>query len=417
MNGFAYKNESKMQWWICLFISIMCAINMIPYLSRNASLILQFFILVVVPLVNYRNFSLLNKKEKNIFYLILIYIGVESFYKFLDISTASIDYYFTTIKFFWLYVIFRITKNSISLKEDVFLVFVIIASCFYTIITNIKYAGLNEHYIAMFLSDPTSNAANTAYATGVMLLGGLSIIIFLSSIRKAIRIPCLAFFIFCFYYLIFIAERGTTFLLALFMVFLIFLNLRENNQSRGLIMYSSFIVIFTVFYTGFLSSILELLSSILPDRLSVRMEAINNVINGSSVSEAGSSISSRQEVILQSLRTFFGSTKAFFFGVGDVRINNDTVGNHSQWIDSFARYGIFTGSLLLYIVRGIFNVWKKDYVSRSFFYRGFCVLFTVFVLRGIIGNVLVPSIGTVLFIVIPCVYRIMNRYNYEILDL
>lgn len=405
----------KLPWYECILIAIMLVVNMVPYLSRNMSLIIQFIILIYIPSVNYKYFINLEENEKKTMYFIFLYICIGLLYRLLGISSASLDNYFTSIKFFWLFIVFLLTKNLTSVGQIKFFLITILFSYIYTIYTNYRYSIVNDHYITMFLNDPNSNAANTGFASCSLLFSGIFVTSFFSSKSKTIKLSCISLLIISYYYLIFIAERGTTFILALMMFVVMFFNRNiEKNNSRLYLTYIILAITLVLFFTGLLSILLELISGLLPERIGLRMLALSSLFSGTSITEVGYSVTGRYELMLRSINTFIGSFSNFIFGVGDDRPLNIRVGCHSEWIDTFARYGIFGGTILLYTIGNIFSSIRSVIIrdkSLLFFYD---IIFLFFFIRGILGNVLQPSIGTVMFFALPCTYRILysNKLSF-----
>ena len=108
-----------------------------------------------------------------------------------------------------------------------------------------------------------------------------------------------------------------------------------------------------------------------------------------------------------SVKTFFGSFSHFFLGVGHRISDNTLVGNHSQFVDEFARFGLFGGLLSTFTIIRLLKEIRimADLKPNSVARRHITVLLLVVVMRIFIGSVFDSSVGIVLFVLVPLVFR------------
>ena len=398
------SNSKGVSWAYVICVCVMIVFALIPFLSRNGSLALQFVSMVLAPLLVAKSYLSINNSERSTLILLALYISIETLYKLIGISTATVDYYFTTVKFFWFYVIFFHLKEMLTFRQRLVIIIVSLMCFIYTTITNDVYAKTYDHYISMYQRVSDSNAANTSYSSMTMLLAGCFYAKLFDQSNKLLKILYLAGIILCGYYMIFIAERGAAFFLSLTLLFLITINVKELRVSRIVSISTLLILLFLFIEIGGINVIVVNLSQVLPDRLVERLLWADNVINtGQVISESGT-LSSRFNLTLVSLKTFFSSVDNFVLGVGDHRDSLEVIGNHNQWIDAFARYGIFGGILLSLVIYKIFDNEKKYYLDSNYHKRIFSCIFFIFYIRGFLGNVIHPSIGVVLFIIMPILF-------------
>ena len=123
------------------------------------------------------------------------------------------------------------------------------------------------------------------------------------------------------------------------------------------------------------------------------------------------SINSRMDLWLVSLRTWTNSIPSFIFGIGD-HVRNDTIsteasgiGNHSDFFDILAKYGIIGGVILYNILKNLF-VYTKGQVTRKQYLK-VLVFFCLILVFGFTKKIVLPSISIMLFIFFPlCIYYI-----------
>lgn len=398
------NKHNRVPWLYIVCICIMIIYAMVPYLSRNGSLAVQFAAMFLAPVLVINSYFRINSNERSILFLIILYLLIETIYKLFGISSASIDFYFTTVKFFWFYISFFPVKKYLSYSQKIVII-IVSGICFsYTLLTNITYSQTYDHYISMYQRVSESNAANTAYTSMTMLIVGCLYSKLFDIKNIALKIVCLVGVVFGGYYLIFIAERGIAFLLTIMLLILITINVKSITNGRIIIISFAFVVFFFFVELGGLSLVLNALSGLLPERLAQRVLWIDNVLNGGSTMTSSGTLSSRLNLSLVSIRTFFSNLGNFFLGVGDHRNSYDLIGNHCQWIDVFARYGILCGILLNLLMYRLFKSERGYYQINDYNYRMYSCLFLVFYLRGLLGNVIAPAIGAALFVIIPAIY-------------
>ncbi len=345
--------------------------------------------------------------------LILAYIFLRVVYWVLGISSAGLESSFPTVKFFYFYAVFIPVRRYLTANQRNVILITALFGYLYTVLQNARYAATNYHYVLMFLLESDSNAANTAYSTTSMLFGGAMLILFFFTQKRSVKIFSLVLVLASFYFVIFISRRGIAFFLSLLMIILILIN--RNPKGRKIIPYI-FLISLSILIIAFESSIVTMISSLadlFPPRLAARIRSVMVFLMTNSASEAGGSFDARLELTMRSVNTFLSSPLSFLFGVGDHRSNNLIIGNHSLWIDSLARYGILGSSLLFYTIYKMINATRRAFEKDGFFYREITVLFLLFVIRGFLGTVIEPSIGAVLFVVIPLIFDSADQISIQ----
>ena len=93
----------------------------------------------------------------------------------------------------------------------------------------------------------------------------------------------------------------------------------------------------------------------------------------------------------------------------------DIIGNHSQIVDEFAKYGLIGGLLMLYMIWLYFkHIAKsvKTVISNPLF-RQLLIIFFIIFIRACIGGIFEPVVGVQLFLVIPFIFEILEKRKEE----
>ena len=147
---------------------------------------------------------------------------------------------------------------------------------------------------------------------------------------------------------------------------------------------------------------LDKLAEVVPsERLSTRLSVINYYLQTGDAADAGSSMTTRSELLNRSIATVFSSLTSFLFGVGDHRNMGGPVGNHNEIIDTFARYGVFTFIILVSFFVNILKYWHevlRDYPRLCY---QITIIISVFIVRNVWGNALTSAISLMMFLFLP----------------
>ena len=272
----------------------------------------------------------------------MIYIAIELLYKILGVSTASLGYYFATLKFLFIFIAMVCLEPLLNKKQRYFLCILSIVGMIVNMISNIIiWSSMNPTaYVVYYLYDgQNTNAADTAFSTAVMLLLGAFFLVILHAKRGWLKICGAAGAAFCLYFLGFISQRGTTFLLAIMMMLLLLVFQVSSKRHACLLIILSFVFLWLAL--GGIVPLLTWASDVLNlDRIGLKISYLIRFFESGDIEEAGGSLTGRFDLIMTSIQTFFESLRNFFVGVGDHRNHNLVVGNHSQFFDTFARYGL-----------------------------------------------------------------------------
>ena len=413
MQSVVIDREKGANRFLLLILSIMIIICETPYLSRNMSTTVVELLMVAFLVLFFIGKHTLKAEFAKTVACVALYILLELVYKFTGISSAGIGYYFATIKFLFIFLAMACVGPLLNKRQQLFLLLLSIAGMIGNMASNvIIYSGMNPSaYVVYYLrGGQSTNAADTAFSTAVMLLMGAFFLIFLHANNKWLKIGSMAGVIYCLYFLIFISQRGTTFFLGIMMLLVI---LTFQVSSRRLLFVLVILSVFVFWLAlGGIVPLLTWLSTLLKsERIDFKIDYIIRFFQTGSIEEAGGSLTGRFDLIMTSVHTFLGSMRSFFLGVGDHRDSTYLVGNHSQFVDTFARYGILGGVVFIRLLSQMRNTIIK--ISAVFennsLHRQMIVMYAFFVIRTFLGNTFVGSIGTQLFITVPLMVSLLNN--------
>ena len=130
------------------------------------------------------------------------------------------------------------------------------------------------------------------------------------------------------------------------------------------------------------------------------------------------SLNGRMDLWQVSLNTWLASPVNFVFGIGDhyrsviVSTSGTGIGNHSDFFDILARYGIIGGLVLFYMLKFFFDYMKRLVSGRL--YLKVLIFFVLLVLFGFTKKIILPSISIMIFILFPlCLYIVKGNEKHR----
>ncbi|MCK9627019.1 MAG: O-antigen ligase family protein [Bacteroidales bacterium] len=222
------------------------------------------------------------------------------------------------------------------------------------------------------------------------------------------------------YYFFVLNSRGISFFLFLLIILgFIFSPKRSYNNINPLYLLLAVLSLSILFYL-FFDPFMNILRVVFAgnERL---LEKFNNITDFSqtrNMQDTGS-LGARIELSLISLQTWLGGFSNFFFGIGEHAINdasmqgltNAGVGQHSQFFDHLARYGLLGGLILYKAVKNTLRFVLKRAHNTKMYNRIFVVLLA-FILYSFLNNSLIGNILFVVFLVFPLIVDILESKNY-----
>jgi len=395
-------------------VSVYLVINFIPFLYRSLSMV-SLAIIVAIVLLNFN--SLLKKPYIYMLLLSVILTTWELLLLFIGISNTEYGYIFYSFRFFTSsLVLFPIIPKLTNLDKKMLLISWFLSFSF-TIMHNFYlYLTMGDAYYN-FQTDASLanyNIADTYYGIAVVLCLFISLIVLLNRKKYSFLLNIIMVFTMILSILfIIIANRLTTIIISVIGFILIII----YNRARG--KHVKYITIFVLTVLAFLvftdvgADILEkMLSFDFSDRIKDRIESIIFALRTGDFVNSKSSLSGRFIYTINSWNTWTNSFSSILFGVGDQRDNLELIGNHSYFIDTLARFGIFYMLLLITFLYLCHKELIRNVNNDSLKAQCGIILF-IFIFRNFIGNSIYVVVGMVLYVVIPLILSMKKEYACE----
>ena len=334
-------------------------------------------------------------------------------YKVLGFSSAALSYYSTIVKSFVPVFSMLSIGDHLSRQQKKAIILVIVVSICYTLLDNVRifFQYGAYRFSRLFQTERfTSNAVNTAYVYGLLFFGGMLFVFCRTAKEKKLGIGALALSIVTVLFDVLIAQRMIALILAFFMYSLLFIYSKRNNGARSTYVFIvlALFVVLLLYY----DPILDWLSSLIGlRRITIRIDQIRALLSSESTLEAGGSLTGRFKLIMQSVSTAFSSVFNLIFGAGDHRSNNELIGNHSHFVDEFARYGLLGSiiwiTMLVQMLRQMSKAALKGTNQRL--KSELTIIQLTYILRGFLGSIFEATISIQMFIFIPLVFSLLEE--------
>ena len=308
-------------------------------------------------------------------------------------------------------------------KSLILLAFVIVymTNLIYNIFLGIQMPGIFEEQVSTEESIAFSTLMNIAttdfIVVGYLLIGALLMAVLIIK-EKIWRIISLLLIVPIFYYMLFQNTRGTAILLLMIEIAGFFLAYNEPKKAKNRRAYYLFSVIFLSFsllivFIPLMSWVIEQIQS---DRLAERFnDLINYKKSGGDTNQISESGSFNQRMLLAktSFNTFLSSPISILMGIGDHTqafggdLIKSGIGNHSEFIDVLARYGLIGGVVFYNIMKKYYILLKELAVVRVVM-KYVNIIFCIIIISGFLNLLFLPNILFFLYLVFPIIIEIVS---------
>jgi hypothetical protein len=411
--------QKNLPGYLLYFTMVLVIVCGTPWLSRN----LPPMIIAGIPALVIGGFFLHRlpcpRSFPGTLGIVLGYVFLTLGYKYLGISSAELGYYFSEFKFLFVMLVMACLGPFLSRKHRLWLCVLAIGVLVVNMVDNIRlWKMLGSRYVLFFQREGgTSNVADTPFATAVMLGMGALFLLALYARRRYLKWMAWSLVPFFAYFLIFVVQRGITFFLGLAMLSFLALpaSVFRVDTTKNLALWSfSIFALLVLFVGGGAEVILSGLASLLEDspRIHSRITHMLMLFQTNSLEETGGSLAGRIELIKMSIDTFLQSPGSILFGIGNHRTSDlfgPSIGNHSLFFDTFARYGLLGGCLFVWSLRRIsLTLSETAGIPRSHPLRPkLMVFYVVYIVRAILGNPSHDSVATQLFVTVPLLISLL----------
>ena len=403
------------------FLTILIIIwSLTPFCRRNISIIF-----IVALIVLWVVFAFLLKAKNNIKVPIHIFFSIAWLllifsYRFIGFSNAAWGNYFNQLLFFMFVWIgdYYIRNMGEYYCTRIFQYTMIIAVI--NIIHNIYLLFLYPNAsVELNFSDiyNGTNIGGTTFSLFTLILLCILLIIIADNSKNLKKWIYMALGTMCVVYIFGAARAIATVFLIITVGIYLYMKLIYKKKQREKMLYVmlSIFLIFLLFINT--EYFLRMISSkIGNDGLAIRLNAMANAFSGN-ISGQDVALLGRLELYKLSISTFFASFKNFIFGVGYHTTTNLStswlyttgVGNHSEFLDLAARYGII-GVLIIYNFFRSFIKNLKKYNQSYYCFKG-NIVWIIFLSYSFVNNTFDPSIGALIFLIFPL--YLLNRCKYS----
>lgn len=278
------------------------------------------------------------------------------------------------------------------------------------------YVAINGYsFVSQGLFLATSETS-TVHGTMIMFFGGICLLWFLNDKNLFNRELAFVGVALSFFVNIYIMQRGITLVLSTLMYGGILLFNGKRSKKNYFIVGLLFTLFAFLYFSEIYIILFDYIAEVLPsERLSRRVLQIKYFLLYGAESKEAHGFSGRLPLMLTSINTWTSSVFSILFGIGDHRENYLLIGNHSEVLDSLARFGIFGACLLWGIVYHQYKLFVNKYVKATNYtcYIQATVIFLFFVLRGLMGTVINFKIAIQVCIFLPLVLNLLMNTSAD----
>ena len=391
-------------------LGMICVCYLSPTVLRTIGTVGTVALIGFYLLLEINNLLHASIFEKITMLLIAFYIALLLIYSFLGMSDKGAGQT-SSVLFMLGYFLIVPVRKTLSRKHCVFLVVICVLTILVTMLQNYAlWIRMGHRITQQWWKIGVREVVNTQYVHAIVLFSGVMFSLFLVKKGSAVRYLYLAIVVVCFVFNIAVSQRMIALILSIVMVML--LSFANGEVTRGkIVRYLVFAVVFLFFVIEYQLVLGWLADVVGSDRLRRRINTISTLITMKSLTDLeDGSMATRLRLIGVSIRTVFSSIPNFFFGVGD-KTDNSLVGNHSYFFDEFAKFGVIGGLVSCSIVvrmmktaRNVSTVVRSDPLHKLI-----DMMFLTMFIRSLIGGILSPPIGTVMFVFLPLVFRLLKE--------
>lgn len=393
------KQGSSILLFYYLAWAILCST---PILGKSLYFAALLAVSVVFIALNSSSFRF----HRAIYWSVFLYIALIFVYKLIGYSSAEWGNYMHQLSFFIPMLLMFLIPDLLSNRQKTLLWWLVLAVMVFNIADNIYlsilYPSLNS--VSRFYQDEeflaSINAGGSPFYTFSLLFFNVCFFVFLNSKKKIKYAALVAAVISAIYILGFCLKASVVvyFLLSLFLQYFAY---RTSNRFLFFFVIGFTAILGIAVITVFQDSIVDFIISVSPDeRLTARLVTLIDAENA----EADISIATnRTSLYLLSVETWLSDISNFLFGIGDHRAafgaKATGIGQHSDLLDSLARYGLLGLMLLVTIfknfIKYLLTLFGKQYKLQL------VTIFVILIMCGLTKGIFLPGVGCVMFLLLP----------------
>ena len=250
------------------------------------------------------------------------------------------------------------------------------------------------------------NLGGSLFVNMIVFYANIMLLAFLHTKTKIEKKLYFLYFILSAYFIVICSLKASAIIFLFFSTFLQYIAYKGGNNFGSIIV---LLIIFLGLLMFFRDVIISFLINIInSDRISSRLEVF---AYGASVMD-NESFSGRESLFLTSLNTWLNNPLSFFFGIGDhnwaeFASNADSgIGNHSDLIDIFARYGLIGGTIF-YATLALFYKYVQERYGSIFKWE-IISFFTIIIIMGFSKHIIDSQPAIIIFLLFPLCLRYLS---------
>ena len=399
----------------CLF-SFLCACFLSPWAERSLGVTAIMAVVGLYLLLETDHLCNVRGSEKTVMLLIALYVGMLLLYTFLRMSERGAGQT-RSVLFMLTYILMAPISSRLNRRQCLFIALLCILAVMGTVLQNYLLWERMGHRMTQqwYRRGGVAEVMDTQYVNATILFAGVLFSVFLHCRQRVCRYACLALAALVVLFNLTVTQRAAAMVLSAVMFLALYLFHGKTTASKGVrcVLFLLGGVLFLFGHEFFLNKLADLINS---DRITARINSLARLVEsafapyGEDALYEGSSLGARIRLNMVSIKTFFGSPWNFLFGVGD-KLDNLQVGNHCYFFDEFAKFGLFGGVLSCSIIGGMIltGIRNSAVKGNENLSRLLQVLYFIVVLRAVTGGVMATSMGVVINIFAPLVFRLMKQ--------
>ena len=388
---------------VLLFLLIgICLTYALNSIHTEAMLACGVLGLVVVWLTEYR---MLSKDSRRLVLLSALLLGLIILYKLVGISSCSTDSIgvyidWTVVLLFAVYM----ANADFTDGERYFFVLLLYGLIMIQLITAIA----SGRAIMARGSRYTVTLRITEFGSMAMFFSAACLIWFLNDYRLRNRALAILGILASLYVVFVIQQRLINDFCTVALLALILLN---NNKRKKFVYVLYFLAIGVLIWIYVTRAYIPILNYLIKNastvRIANRLQDVKDFLLTGNLMEEGR-FSGRSDLMKLSLTSWTRNPLTILIGVGDHRGRNAIVGNHSEYIDMLARYGLLGASLVaattVYTIKFLLSFGGK----RTKVYLQVGAVALMFVIRNFLGIVSVYQVAFPMLIFLQMVIRLCD---------
>lgn len=386
------------------YISVAYIVSILLFNMTNYLIPHYLFLIWIISAFVFDNkkfLSIISRKYYIAFYVFLIYYFSSSLFAY-PIGTC-INRLFTTIELISPFIMYELYADyDVKKKYWLSLAFIVVFGMnFYQMMTTINYsaiAGLRQHE-----DDEGFINLGFRYIYSLTFVSCLLFYVLIKKMREHTFKSLYSLFMIIWLLLVVTIIFKSLFTTAIFMVLigavLAFYYGKKNWKWRIIVLGISSAIVFTL-VVPFIGKQLSLIDEDY-QLISTRLDEISVALSGGNIDEESSS-GARFNRTIVSLKTFLTHP---LFGVNHKTTDSSAydgstmiVGNHAEWVDSLAEYGLFALCLFYFLIQSSKRITKRCEVN---------VVFILYVIIGFLNPLLYCVQNSVCFYVVPMLYDVL----------